>query len=988
MQASLESLFSRYRATGQPEALGEVFDRASPQLLAVALHLCGHPADAEDALQATFVAAIDHAARWHAQRPLLPWLCGILDKQCRRILQRRGRRRERELPAAPVSLDDGSPLAASERHELVARLREHVDRLPVEQRQVLLLQLEHGLAPAEIAEVLAVPPGTVRMRLHRGVQALRGVLPSSLVALLIAALPSRGIAAVRALVVGHAVAAVGVGGTAFFAKNFLAAGLLLVMAVGSVAIGWPWLVGSATPPPQLSSAPATADLASGETGRDGKASAPRRPRREAASEDVPRILPLSTRGSLRIVTRRESSRDRIANVPLSLFRVPSDVEARFSFLATATGPDGSVVLHDLAPGRLRAMSAASGPVEAVVRAGAETLLDVPLDEALDQPRWLRGRVLQADGAPAAGATVVVGPAYEGYAEPVARADAAGAFAIDIALPMVSIGARMRGHAPSHLLVSPAEGAELVLTLRGPEAVVEGLVLDSFGRPIVAANVEIGAPRRGGSWQQDGRYWSGAPPQRLRTGTDGRFVAEGLPPDDISVFVAADGHAPFHRFAALQAGVRTEVVCSLTAGIGVHGRVVDQRGEPVVDAKVRLGGSYGELRSTDDDGRFAYRHVAAGRPQVLLVEAEDLKPRQFERSADQTGEWRVVVERAASYRLRFVDEQSRPLEGWHVKIVSALERTATTDGEGRVVVAALGEAPFRLWFGAPDSGESTVPLAWPAAVPGVESTVVVPTATLPSGELRGRVVGADGAAWSGGWVSLRGAAGVLLLQPLTSPAFTLTRIPAGDWTLRLHREQIGCAALEVPIVALGHAEARELGTLQVPREGGLRVHAVRADGRSVTGADVYLSDGRGGETTVPADGQVHTVPAGHYRWQVMADDTLWQSGTLDVRAGEASSLDLLLRPGVRRSLVFPVPRPEWGEPTRVTFVVRAPDGSVYDEGAFDPREELPYRYVPAVAIGTWRVELTLDDGRFYGGAFTIDSLAPSRTPIELAVAPVR
>ncbi|MBL8725586.1 MAG: sigma-70 family RNA polymerase sigma factor, partial [Planctomycetes bacterium] len=180
MDPSLETLFARYRATNDPAALGALFDRTSPQLLALALHLLGHPADAEDALQTTFVTAIDRAHAFDPARPLLPWLCGILTNHCRQVRERRARRREvPELPEIP--LEAGSPVQASERRELVARLRQHIERLPFDQRQVLLLQLEHGLAPAEIAEVVGVPPGTVRMRLHRAVKALRGGLPAGLV---------------------------------------------------------------------------------------------------------------------------------------------------------------------------------------------------------------------------------------------------------------------------------------------------------------------------------------------------------------------------------------------------------------------------------------------------------------------------------------------------------------------------------------------------------------------------------------------------------------------------------------------------------------------------------------------------------------------------------------------------------------------------------------------------------------------------------------
>ena len=65
-------------------------------------------------------------------------------------------------------------------------------------KKQLLLQLQHGLQPAEIADVLGIAPGTVRMRIHRGLAALRKALPAGLAFGALALFPERGLAAVRA----------------------------------------------------------------------------------------------------------------------------------------------------------------------------------------------------------------------------------------------------------------------------------------------------------------------------------------------------------------------------------------------------------------------------------------------------------------------------------------------------------------------------------------------------------------------------------------------------------------------------------------------------------------------------------------------------------------------------------------------------------------------------------------------------------------------
>lgn len=141
---ALASLFERYRSRGDVEALGEVFDRTAPRLLAMALHLCGEPAAAEDALQATFLRGMQHAAAFDPSRPLLPWLLGLLGHVVQN--QRRAAVQRSTEPLPELHSDGDDPLAAAERSELLAMLRQHVEGLPDEQRQVLLLRLQHGLS--------------------------------------------------------------------------------------------------------------------------------------------------------------------------------------------------------------------------------------------------------------------------------------------------------------------------------------------------------------------------------------------------------------------------------------------------------------------------------------------------------------------------------------------------------------------------------------------------------------------------------------------------------------------------------------------------------------------------------------------------------------------------------------------------------------------------------------------------------------------------
>lgn len=79
----LASQFDAFRSQGDLQALGVVFDALAPRLLPIAMHLTGHPADAEDALQQTFLLAMDRAASFDVTRRLEPWLAGLLQNVVR-----------------------------------------------------------------------------------------------------------------------------------------------------------------------------------------------------------------------------------------------------------------------------------------------------------------------------------------------------------------------------------------------------------------------------------------------------------------------------------------------------------------------------------------------------------------------------------------------------------------------------------------------------------------------------------------------------------------------------------------------------------------------------------------------------------------------------------------------------------------------------------------------------------------------------------------
>lgn len=242
-------LFLRWRDRGDAAALAELFDRTAPELLRLALHLCRHAADAEDVLQATFLAAIESAQRFERSQRVLPWLTGILTH--RALAEHRRRQR------LPVAATDGEraggevePFQLAQSNELAASTRAAIDRLREPYRQPTMLRLVHGMEPAEIALVLQRSPGTVRAQLHRGLEQLRRLLPASLAtSLAVGAFAGRGLAAVKQAVLAashtHVVAASAATTSGFVAGMLMGKKLVVGLGAALALLAWfawaaPW----------------------------------------------------------------------------------------------------------------------------------------------------------------------------------------------------------------------------------------------------------------------------------------------------------------------------------------------------------------------------------------------------------------------------------------------------------------------------------------------------------------------------------------------------------------------------------------------------------------------------------------------------------------------------------------------------------------------------------------------------------------------------
>ena len=156
-------------ASGDESALTALIDRYAARVHAYLLRHSNSREDADDLLQETWVRVARSAKSFDTARRFRSWIYGIATNLARDLFRRR-MTRERALRTLAMNPPAASGADSADRGELRGRIAE----LPENMRAVLLLRYYEGMSEAEMAEVLNVPRGTVKSRLHAALRRLRG----------------------------------------------------------------------------------------------------------------------------------------------------------------------------------------------------------------------------------------------------------------------------------------------------------------------------------------------------------------------------------------------------------------------------------------------------------------------------------------------------------------------------------------------------------------------------------------------------------------------------------------------------------------------------------------------------------------------------------------------------------------------------------------------------------------------------------------------
>lgn len=141
------------------------------------LSLCRNCAEAEDLYQETWVKVLRHFDRYDKSRPFDKWLFAICVNTFKNLRTAADRRHAHAFASEEEArFYIASIPAADTPHEVYLTLYDAISKLPEKQRVVVVLRYFKDYSEKDIAEILKIPVGTVKSRLHKAKAFLLEVL--------------------------------------------------------------------------------------------------------------------------------------------------------------------------------------------------------------------------------------------------------------------------------------------------------------------------------------------------------------------------------------------------------------------------------------------------------------------------------------------------------------------------------------------------------------------------------------------------------------------------------------------------------------------------------------------------------------------------------------------------------------------------------------------------------------------------------------------
>jgi len=587
-----------------------------------------------------------------------------------------------------------------------------------------------------------------------------------------------------------------------------------------------------------------------------------------------------------------------------------------------TGKQGTFLVRDLRHDAcVAARSDRLGPsrVERVTGSESATVpLRLQLAGACGE---VRGRVLDADGAPVGEGWMLVGdeePSFARGDDGVVRWKPTGAcvpiengrfVARGVPTGAVAYTARAAAGAPTRGVVDVAAGEVVEIEVRLVRGgAIAGRALDAGGRPVDRAQITVG-------------YVGTFDAVATWTAKDGTYRLEGVPAGDVEAFAWKEIRESTSAKLAVPASgeARWDPILP-RADRAIRGRVVDERGLPLAKWRVVAHLPYlpamgASEAASDDDGRF---------------------------EIGQCGEGEHVVE---------------AFEPWS---------------------AEARRDPTRMLEFPSAGAEHVVP-------GGDDVVIAVPDSARKTASLVGVVVDAEGKPVANARVSLGRKGDFMTYGAVNDAngAFRFAHLPGGaNYAVRVEKD--GFPALERVVEPLAPGRVTDLGALKLVPGGTVRIELRREDGKPLEGnlsisAEPQSAKGAGvwiDERAREGD-RIRSQPLapGAYRLRVYADGAACALPEFEIRTGAETRLAVTLRSGFDRTVRV-------ARPAEVT--IRDADGRIvwtdriraHAGGA--PHESF------TLAPGAYRIEAVADDGARGEATFAVAGPAKEGEAIDVTL----
>jgi RNA polymerase sigma-70 factor (ECF subfamily) len=174
VKETTDSELMRQVRGGRTAALATLFERHHARLYRYCFRMTGHRSAAEDLVQDAFMKILKYKATFRDDSEFVPWMFSIGRNTClahlRKTADDRVPNREQDVETLPD--EPAEEPREGDEHEMV---REALQRLPVDRREVLVLSRYEFKSYEEIAVLLDCSVGAVKVRVHRAIKQLRDI---------------------------------------------------------------------------------------------------------------------------------------------------------------------------------------------------------------------------------------------------------------------------------------------------------------------------------------------------------------------------------------------------------------------------------------------------------------------------------------------------------------------------------------------------------------------------------------------------------------------------------------------------------------------------------------------------------------------------------------------------------------------------------------------------------------------------------------------